>query len=293
MWAGTRAWGSGSTPTDGTPATSAVPAPTSWSSDTPSSRRTATPTASGCPAGYQDSNGRWHNLNDHTAFTASGTEKVVSRVDVGIDDQSDHKLDGSLTPIGTGVVITSEPANGDTYRYGETIDIALTLSVRVDVDGAKHLNACLGSSDDTWRGPQYKSGIGTKTLVFGYTVQTKGLDTDGISIGNSYIRDNIRYGWGGSGTVKVKGTDIEAPPSFTGLPNQSDHKLDGRPYPKTISITSTPAATADTHGAYEVMQASVNFGQNVDASRDVYAVVTKGASWDRQVMDYVLGTALR
>ena len=245
------------------------------------------------PGGYQDSNGQWHNLNDHTAFTASGTEKVVSRVDAGIDDQSDYKVDGSLTPIGTGVVITSEPASGDTCRYGETIDIALTLSVRVDVDGAKHLNACLGSSDDTWRGPQYKSGIGTKSLVFGYTVQTKDLDTDGISIGNSYVRDNIRYGWGVSGTVKVKGTDIEAPPDFTGLPNQSDHKLDGRPYPKTISITSTPAATADTHGAYEVIQASVNFGQNVDASRDVYAVVTKGASWDRQVMDYVLGTALR
>ena len=63
MWTGTRAWGSRSTPTGGPPATSAVPAPTSWSSDTPSSRRTATPTASSMPGGYQDSNdGRWHNL---------------------------------------------------------------------------------------------------------------------------------------------------------------------------------------------------------------------------------------
>ena len=46
------------------------------------------------PGGYQDNDGRWHNLNDHTAITASGTEKVVSRVYAGIDDQLDHKLDG-------------------------------------------------------------------------------------------------------------------------------------------------------------------------------------------------------
>ena len=77
---------------------------------------------------------------------------------------------------------------------------------------------------------------------------------------------------------------------YTGLSDQSGHKLDGRPYPKTISITSTPAARADTYGRDEVIRASVNFDQNVDASRDVYAVVTKGASRNSQVMDYVLGS---
>ena len=242
------------------------------------------------PGGYQDNDGRWHNLNDHTAITASGTEKVVSRVYAGIDDQSGHKVDGSLTSIGTGMEITSEPASGDTYRYGETIDIALTLSAPVDVEGAKNLNARVGTGDNTHRRASYKEGSGTDTLVFGYTVHTNDLDTDGFTIGGSYISDGTRRGFGGSGTIKVKGTDIEVPPNFTGLSNQSNHKLDGRPYPKTISITSTPAAAADTYGAYEVIQASVNFGQNVDASRDVYAVVTKGASWDRQVMDYVLGS---
>ncbi len=132
--------------------------------------------------GYQDSNGRWHNLNNHTAITATGTNKVVSRVYTGIDDQPDHKVDGSLTPIGTGMEITSEPASGDTYRYGETIDITVTLSAPVDVVGYKHLNAAVGTGDDTWRGPRYTSGTGTSTLVFSYTVQARDLDTDGISI---------------------------------------------------------------------------------------------------------------
>ena len=86
--------------------------------------------------GYQDSNGTWHNFLNHTAVTAVGSDTVAYRVYDGIDDQPGHKVDGNLTHIGTGMEITSEPANGDTYRYGETIDIALTLSAAVDVEGA-------------------------------------------------------------------------------------------------------------------------------------------------------------
>ncbi len=240
--------------------------------------------------GYQDSNGRWHNHNNYTAITATGTEKVLSRVYTGIDDQPDHKVDGSLTPIGTGMEITSEPASGDTYRYGETIDITVTLSAPVDVVGYKHLTAAVGTSDDTWRGPRYTSGTGASTLVFSYTVQARDLDTDGISIEDGEVGEGTTERWGGSGTIKVKGTDLIVGSYYTGLSDQSGHKLDGRPYPKTISITSTPAARADTYGRDEVIRASVNFDQNVDASRDVYAVVKKGASRNSQVMDYVLGS---
>ena len=135
------------------------------------------------PGGYQDNDGRWHNLNDHTAITASGTEKVVSRVYAGIDDQSGHKVDGSLTPMGTGMEITSEPASGDTYRYGETIEFSITFSAALDVEGSRHLSLRVGSDDSNgWRGATYRNGSGTNTLVFGYTVQTADLDTDGVSM---------------------------------------------------------------------------------------------------------------
>ena len=198
--------------------------------------------------GYQDSNGTWHNFVNHTTVTAVGTDTAAYRVYRGLGVQSDHKVNGGLMPVGTGMEITSEPADGHTYRYGETIDIALTLSAPVDVEGAKNLNARVAGPGDSWRGPIYNSGSGTNTLVFGYTVQTRDLDTDGISIEGSYVQDGIRHGWGGSGTVKVKGTDIVVPPNFTGLSNQSGHKLDGRPYPKAISITSTPALRSDVYG---------------------------------------------
>ena len=213
--------------------------------------------------GFQDRNGNWHNFVNHTTVTAVGTDTVAYRVYRGLGHQSGHTVDGSLTPIGTGMEITSEPADGDTYRYGETIDIALTLSAAVDVEGAKNLNARVAGAGGSWRGPIYKSGSGTNILVFGYTVQTRDLDTDGISIENSYIQGGIRHGWGGSGTVKVKGTDVVVPPAFTGLSSQSGHKLDGRPYPKAISITSTPTLRPDVYGQDEVIQVSVMFDQNV------------------------------
>ena len=236
--------------------------------------------------GYQDSNGTWHNFVNHTAVTAPGSVGLdggpvtAYRVYRGLDQQSGHKVDGSLMPVGTGMEITSEPVDGDTYRYGETIDIALTLSAPVDVEGAKNLNARVGTSDGTgtWRGPVYKSGSGTNTLVFGYTVQTRDLDTDGISIENSYVQDGIRHGWGGSGTVKVKGSDVVVPPAFTGLTNQSDHKLDGRPYPKNIEIKSTPAFWAGIYGEGEIIQIGVKFDQNVTVGDDAVAAVGDNAT---------------
>ena len=198
----------------------------------------------------------------------------------GIGTQSGHKVVGSLMPVGTGMEITSDPAAGDTYRFGETIDIALTLIAPVDVEGAKNLNAPVGGA---WRGPVYKSGSGTNTLVFGYTVQTRDLDTNGISVENSYVQDGIHHGWGGSGTVKVKDTDVVVPPAFSGLSNQSDHKLDGRPYPKDISITSTPTSRADVYGEDEIIQISVKFDQNVTVGND--ATTTTGG--DAQVILFI------
>ena len=93
--------------------------------------------------GYEDSNGAWHNFVNHTAVTAPGSVGLdggpvtAYRVYRGLGHQSGHKVNGSLMPVGTGMEITSEPADGDTYRYGETIDVALTLSAAVDVEGAK------------------------------------------------------------------------------------------------------------------------------------------------------------
>ena len=195
--------------------------------------------------GYQDRNGTWHNFVNHTAVTASGvvgldgSPVTAYRVYRGLDQQSGHKVDGSLTPIGAGMEITSEPADGDSYRFGETIDIALTLSAPVDVEGPKNLNARVGGDSDTWRGPVYKSGTGTNTLVFEYTVQTRDLDTDGISIEGSYFQDGVSHGWGrqrhrqGQGHRRRRPTGLHRPdqpvrpqPGWTTLPDEHRDNID-------------------------------------------------------------------
>ena len=234
--------------------------------------------------GYQDSEGQWHNFINHTAVTAVGIDTVAYRAYAGIGHHSRHKVNGNLTPIGTGMEITSTPASGDsTYRYGETITVALNLSAAVDVEGTVLLNARVGTGDSTWRGVRYQEGSGTRTLVFGYTVQSQDLDTDGFRVEGSYVQDGVRRGFGGSGTVKVKGSDTEVvPPNFSGLSDQSGHKLDGRPYAKTIAITSTPTASSDTYGKGDTIQVSIDFGQAVDAADTVFAIIRMGSVWNQR-----------
>lgn len=49
--------------------------------------------------GYQDADGRWHNFLNHTAVTAVGWGTVAFRSYDGFDDQDEHKVDGSLSPL--------------------------------------------------------------------------------------------------------------------------------------------------------------------------------------------------
>ena len=240
--------------------------------------------------GYQDSSGTWHNLLNHTAITATGTGTVAYRVYAGIGDQSDHKVDGSLTPVGIRTEITSSPESGDTYRYGETIDFSITFSGLLEVDGSRHLSLRVGSDDaGGWRGATYQSGSGTNTLVFGYTVQTGDLDDDGVTMLGTWVEGGAVHGLGGSGTVTVEGTDIAVTPTFTGLSNQSGHQLDGRPYPRSISITSSPMSKSDTYGRDEVIQVSVNFDQNVTARGGAVAILRMGYGWRQRIAPYVSG----
>ena len=222
--------------------------------------------------GYKDSDGNWHNFLNHDAVTASGTDHAAYRAYEGFDDQQGHKVHGNVLPIGTNMEITSTPESGPTYRYGESIDIALTLTAPVEVTGSKHLNLRVGDGDDNWRGAAYKSGSGTDTLTFSYVVQPHDLDEDGITVESSYVDDGTRHGWGGSGTITVPGTDTIVPPNFTGLDNQEGHEADGRPEALSFEFTSTPKSGSEsaTYGRGEVIQVTVQFGQNVTA--DEWAV---------------------
>ena len=218
--------------------------------------------------GYQDNQGTQHGLGGSDSITDSETGNAVSYIYDGLGNQDLHKVDGSITPIGVETEITSSPERGDTYRYGESVDFATTFSAALEVEGSKSVNLRVGSNNDNnWRAAWYKEGSGTKTLVFSYTVDTLDLDTEGINMGSSYTQGGEAKGFGGSGTITVSGTGIDVPPNFDGLTDQPEHKVNGTPYAKTFTIASTPLAESDTYGRDEVIQISINFGQNVDATR--------------------------
>ena len=247
------------------------------------------------PAGFQDEEGRWRNFQNHDTITAVGSSTTAYRVFAGIGIQADHKVDGSLTPIGVKTEITSSPASGDTYRHGETIDFAITFSGALDVEGQKNINLRVGSDNSTnWRGAGYSSGSGTNTLTFSYTVKSEDLDSDGVRMAASWTQDGVRLGWSGGGTVKVKGADTVVPPNFSGLSDQTEHKVDGRPYPKLLSITSTPSGQADTYKKGEAILVDIGFDQEVRALDDsngvaAYATLTVGDSTDTREAYYASG----
>ena len=168
------------------------------------------------------------------------------------------------------------------------------------MEGSRHLSLRVGSNQsDGWRGATYKSGSGTNTLVFGYTVQTADRDDNGVRMVGTWTENGEVVGLGGSGTVKVKNTNTVVAPTFTGLSDQSSHKVDGRPYASGFRITSTPASRSDTYGRDEIIQVTVNFGQNVTANEwaTVFvhmdstrgeAAYTSGNGTDRLVFEYAV-----
>ena len=227
--------------------------------------------------GYQDENSRWHNFVNHTAVTGAGTDIVAYRAYRGLPIQSDHKIDGSLLPYETNTFINSTPASGDTYRHDETIYFSIAFSAPLEVEGSRHLNLRVGDVGTGLRVAGFEEGSGTTTLLFGYTVEPHDLDIDGVTMLGTSIQNGGNQGLGGNGTVKVKGTNTVVTPTFSGLQNQAGHKIDGRPYPKTISITSSPAAESDTYCLDEVIQVSVQFDQNVTAGDDAIAIIAIGS----------------
>ena len=89
----------------------------------------------------------------------------------------------------------------------------------------------MGPDDGGFRAANYLRTHGRDALIFGYTVRFGDVDTDGITVLGSWVGyDGIMYGIGGSGSIKVAGTDFEIePPEFTGVTNLNGHRVNGNP----------------------------------------------------------------
>lgn len=121
------------------------------------------------------------------------------------------------TPEILSVNISSSPVDRYAYRAGDSIDIAVDLNQKVNVDGAPLLARFLGDENDsTWRGAEYHSGSGTRSPVFRYEVQTEDFDADGICVGAAASNDDgsPAYGFGAVSTpTALKSPSTTASPA--------------------------------------------------------------------------------
>ena len=85
-------------------------------------------------------------------------------------------------PKVAGVAFASEPAGGDAYRGGETIEVDLHFDRAVTVDpagGKPSVALTVGAGSRT---AGYLRGSGTRVLTFSYTVQAADMDADGVDL---------------------------------------------------------------------------------------------------------------
>ena len=180
-----------------------------------------------------------------------------------------YRVDGGgpEAPVVTAVTIESSPDAGTTYGLGEDIEVDVTFNEDVHVSGQPVLALSVGARA---REATFVRGSGSMTLRFRYTVQIGDKDGDGISIGSDALQGGTIVDAAGNAAVR----------SFTALPADGDHKVDGggseAPVVREVTIESTPAA-GDTYGRGEDIRVKVTFNEDVHVTGDPVLVLSVGA----------------
>ena len=179
---------------------------------------------------------------------------------VAIPDQPEHKVD-ARAPRVTGVGISSEPANGHTYREGEKIIVAMFFDETLvgDVDNLR-LTLNLGSAAVVARETELSDL--NQTALFTYTVQDGDLDQDGISIG----ADALSVVDGGSVTDEAGNpADLSLAKPII---DDGGHKVDAAvPGVTGLSIISTPNGR-NWYGIGDEIEVEVRFDEPVVGDRE-------------------------
>ena len=121
----------------------------------------------------------------------------------GLNHDPNHKVDwrrsGPGSPWVTGVAITSDPGDDDTYRLGDTIQVTVTYSEAVDVTGEPRLKIQMArgnwwmGSDSEERWAKYTGSSSDKMkLTFAYTVK----DTNHSPRGVAVLRNSLELNGG-------------------------------------------------------------------------------------------------
>ena len=214
--------------------------------------------------GDRDTNGiSWaENAIALNGGTIAGTDNAVAAVltHVAQSNLADHKVDGRTTAVTaatvTDVVVTSTPmlmasgsSTADTYGFGETIVITVTVSEAVEVEGDPVFRFSLTNPGSAANNPQATydrtRSIAT-TIVFTYTVQAGDRDTNGIWIGTH----SQTFSLDANDRIRTASQQIDIDRNHLEKGTQGGHKVDGSlgaptvpPDPTAPTLVSATATT--------------------------------------------------
>ena len=172
-------------------------------------------------------------------------------------------------PEVSSLAISSNPGSDRTYAAGDEIEVTVTFSETVEVEGTPRLRLRVGSRTRT---ADYLRGADSAALVFGYDVAEGDEDTDGVSIEAGRIALN-------GGTIEDEG-DNPAELDHEAVAPQAGHKVDGV-RPAFVSAAVDGASLTLTYG--EALDggsrpATGDFTVQVDgAARSVSGVSVSGS----------------
>ena len=194
------------------------------------------------------------------ASTALGTHAITNA--------AAHKVDGSVaTPLAVEAVsIISTPAGSDGYDVGEEINVRVTFSRPVRINGSPRLALSIGDDTRQASASTFNGGSEWEGLGFNYTVTANDRDADGISVGASALTLN------GATIRDADGTDAALALGTNAITNASAHKVYTPARITGVTISSSPGA----NGTYDVGETI-----NVDLSWSQRVVHSGNGGWPR------------
>ncbi len=198
-------------------------------------------------------------------------------------------------PSVSSITVVSSPARGDTYEFGEAIEVVVEFDPAVAVTGTPRLKLNIGAEtrhaiDFTWVSHSLLSLLHVSedlhpALHFRYTVQEGDRDEDRIGIpANALTLDGA--------TIKGPDGTIDADLTHAAVAAEGGHKVDGSlvspPAVKSISLVSSPARD-DTYELGETIRVLVQFDREVTVTGSVHLALTIGEE-TRQATSYGWGT---
>ena len=210
----------------------------------------------GGSSGDEDTNGiSWAaNAIALNGGTIAGRDNAAAAVltHVAQPNLPAHKVDGRTTPVTPATVtvaVTSTPASADTYGFGETIVITVTVSEAVEVEGDPVFRFSLtnsgGAANDV-PATYDRTRSSATTIVFTYTVQAGDRDNNGIWIGDhsrTFMLD-------ANDRIRTASQQIDIDRSHPEKSTHADHKVNGSlgaptvpPDPTAPTLVSATATT--------------------------------------------------